>query len=498
MRNKDYQVPHLSTFPPPFPDETAYSLLTRFHLRSGMLTVNNTLDLLFGNHNMQMSADFPSFIPQLAQASRLSTDEFIASHTIAPFFRPFKTPVAYKKLVHTLASGEGYKVIAQLSLIANRIITEPHFKYCEGCVREDRTLYGVGYWHREHQLPGVSCCLKHASTLQEHKKYRKKLILPPTTTNDCMPTPSFHEVRYTTLASACLADTDTYLSEEKLHQTYLFGLKNKGFLTSCGRIRMHDFKIRLRSFWSGLLDQGLFRQLNPIDDTGNYPDTLFYNKSSSYHPIKHFLLIGFLFENWEGFLEQYNSEIRAEDSIRPEPSYSDPLAHKKQQARALLHTGKSLRYVAKNTGLSVGTIRALAEQERVPIKTRPKSIYAFEQRAIWRKLMIGQPSDNIAKVYNISTGAVEQILRSHPYLVPLRKKIRFRSKQIDSRSALELFLNSGEKVSRKDIQKEMKGRYTWLYRHDKKWLYSNIPEKQPYTYHPRKSSKTAKRRSGNG
>ena len=40
-----------------------------------------------------------------------------------------------------------------------------YLRYCPLCVEKDRQLYGESYWHRSHQLTGVSVCSKHGIKL---------------------------------------------------------------------------------------------------------------------------------------------------------------------------------------------------------------------------------------------------------------------------------------------------------------------------------------------
>jgi hypothetical protein len=93
---------------------------------------------------------------------------------------------------------------------------------------------------------------------------------------------------------------------------------------------------------------------------------------------------------------------------------------------------------------------------------------------------------DIASSFDISTGAVEQILRKHQYLKALRKNIWFYQNQKKHRNELSHYLLLNPSHSLKKIRKCCGGAYIWLYRHDKQWLIITLPAKAKRIYWPRK------------
>lgn len=427
---------------------------------------------------MQVSSDFLSVIPQLCQASHLSPVEFIEGHTILPFYRPFISRQEYKRLTACLAAKNSCQVISLLSLAANRIISEPCFKCCATCIRDDMAKHGVGYWHCTHQLPGISCCTQHAVALKKYRKGRKKLISPPNFSTTERIDTSSAAFRYAALLTDCFHDSNVHLIRERLYNTYYRGLADKSLLTECNHIRMSSLKNALYNHWWGLFRHDLLNRVNPIDKH-RYPECLFYSQESTHHPIKHLLLIGYLFGSWKIFINQYHENNDFKQAVQQSKTKIDPLAGQKQLARCLLHQGKSLRSVSSESGLSVTSLGCIAEQENVKIRTRPKSIYSHERRAIWRKLMFGESTQSIAKRFGVSVGSIELILRAHHYLIPLRKKIWFYKSLRQHQQVITDKLHENPSIRRVDIQRECKRSYTWLYRHDTKWLYNALPPEIP-------------------
>lgn len=207
-----------------------------------------------------------------------------------------------------------------------------------------------------------------------------------------------------------------------------------------------------------------------------YPDCLFYNPHSFHHPIKHLVLISALYKNWPSFVDFYRfGEIEIQQEEVSRNTFSTQLRNQKENALKALKQGESLRKVAEETGLSVRTVGIIAAKNNISISLRPYKIYKNLERTIWRKLLIGESARIIAKSYDLSTGAVELILSKHPYLISLRAKIRFFETREKYRKALITIRQKHPDFRRSDIRKLSESMYSWLYRHDKPWLYSHLP-----------------------
>ena len=180
MKTRAYQVPRLSFFPEPLPDETIYSLVNRFHLRSGLLSSRSSLRLLFGTYEIAVGAEFPSILPQISQATKMTVNQLICEHTTIPYYQRFIGNQQYEHFLSSIARGDNVQAVAQLSMVANRIQPEIMLKSCPSCVAEDQVAFGVAYWHRQHQLPGVNYCTRHAlvlnATQQLKSNSRRQLV----------------------------------------------------------------------------------------------------------------------------------------------------------------------------------------------------------------------------------------------------------------------------------------------------------------------------------
>ena len=154
----------LGSFPTPYPDELLYSVVARYHIRSGNKSFRQTHEELFETVELQpdkivLPNNLNFLISQLPQGSQLTVESLIKRNTLYPFFRSFLTPIeiySFKDLLRKKSSSS----ISQAAKISakerNKVL-----KFCPKCHQEDEQKYGEAYWHRQHQIPGMLVCLEH-------------------------------------------------------------------------------------------------------------------------------------------------------------------------------------------------------------------------------------------------------------------------------------------------------------------------------------------------
>ncbi len=158
----------LGFFPTPYPDELLYSLVARYHIRSGNKSFRQTHQELFETVELQpdkiiLPNNLNFLVSQLPQSSQLNIERLIKQNILYPFFRSFLTPVeiySFKNLLREKSSIS----IPQVAKISRRERNQV-LKFCPKCHLEDEQKYGEAYWHRQHQMPGTLICLKHQTPL---------------------------------------------------------------------------------------------------------------------------------------------------------------------------------------------------------------------------------------------------------------------------------------------------------------------------------------------
>jgi hypothetical protein len=163
----------LGFFPTPYPDEFFYSIIARYHIRSGNISFKQTNTDLLGLPSQQLGRfalpnNLNYLFKNLKLFSNQTVDYFIHSYTLYPYYVTFLTSQEawlVKDLMKTKVNRSIFEV-AKVSLTATAH-SKKFFKFCPLCLEEDTNKYGEAYWHRIHQTPGVLVCPIHGIALQD-------------------------------------------------------------------------------------------------------------------------------------------------------------------------------------------------------------------------------------------------------------------------------------------------------------------------------------------
>lgn len=245
-----------------------------------------------------------------------------------------------------------------------------------------------------------------------------------------------------------------------------------GFASHIGAMRQDKLRHALRAYWAKSASPTVQQLL--LDSS--YPETLFRAKRAQFHPLKHLLLIGMLWHSWRDFCEYAPCEC-----VTPERVGAKVLNEVETDADIirLLQQGKSLRAVSARCKRSVIYVKKLAIQNNIPVKTRAKRIFGADIALIVGLLKDGVKTQQIAREVDYSVGAVEQVLSQHPSLVEQRHQMRFNAQCHKHQNFILQALAEHPEYHRGDFQRECRASYSWLFKHDKEWLYSVMPDAVP-------------------
>ena len=159
----------LGFFPTPYPDELLYSIIARYHIRSGNISPKITLQELFGSTTIIATPDLPSSLNYLSkQIQHLfpsSVTDLIDRYTLYPFYRPFLPPQRDRLIQKSMRANIGQNIHTRAGIMASAIATPRYFRFCPQCNAGDLDRYGEIYWHRLHQITGVFICPEHSTLL---------------------------------------------------------------------------------------------------------------------------------------------------------------------------------------------------------------------------------------------------------------------------------------------------------------------------------------------
>ena len=170
-----------SYFPSPLPDESLYSLITRYRI-SLPHSNNHASQIQFGYMD---AFHHPDSIGQNASIfyqrhSEFWTDEraFLRSMTACNLYYSFLLKSVQRRFYKALQGFTG-----QVTSLLRPHLYYPNLsffgmKYCKNCITDDIKKYGVAYWHRNHCIWFVRACWKHGCQLTDIEN-KNSFELPP-------------------------------------------------------------------------------------------------------------------------------------------------------------------------------------------------------------------------------------------------------------------------------------------------------------------------------
>ena len=165
-------MPRRIRLPDPYPDETCYSILCRYAVRSGAASSSRVTAFLYGNTMPLAGLLYKPFrISDIERWGGPGSGDtpYGESHSCLPYFSVFMgydDSCLLKKCRHgmQLSPGLTKRISRKCGLMQ---IRKKRLWYCPACAAEDFREYGETYWRRLPQMPGVSYCPRHMVRLCE-------------------------------------------------------------------------------------------------------------------------------------------------------------------------------------------------------------------------------------------------------------------------------------------------------------------------------------------
>lgn len=505
----------LSFFPSPYPDEILYSILARYHIRSGNISPKLTLQELFNSSNAIATAALPcnltAIAANLSLISNITVQELIQHHTLYPFYAAFLPKERSRQVFKTMQSEYGGGIHGTVGIRASAVPVPKCFRFCPQCIQTDQEQYGELYWHRIHQVPGVLVCPDHAEVLQEssvviqgfnrHEYYAASI-------DNCVnqnAKATFSEATLQTLRllaqDACFLLTHPIPARDlnwfaKQYRTLLI---DRGLATATERVHQRELLNQFLCFYGEQVLEALDSALNP-DDEHNWLSSIVRKHRKAFHPIRHLLMIRFLGISIEEF---FKSKCRyqpfgqgpwlclnaaAEHYLKPAVTQL-AISHCCDTKKPVGTFSCSCGFVYCRTGpdqteedfrrigkiKAVGVVwqqklRQLVEVERVGLRETARRL-KVDPNTITRyvKLLNLSPrwqasneDGNLAQ----ETSSVEQS--------PLNEV------RTQYREAWQDLQQQHQGASKTALRRMAPAVYAWLYRNDRQWLEQNSPQaRQP-------------------
>lgn len=490
-------------FTDPYKDELIYSAIARYHYYTGNIDFMDTLEELFGKRSIIPSLEIGSNLDRLAKklGALYTSDYIIKMHTLYPFYSPFLSKARQMELIEDIKFKDGNGVYAKLGILAGSICKKKGIYYCPCCAKNEIEKYGEAYIHREHQLQGVYICPRDGSELKRYSIYkgnssRVEFIRLDKRLLDLSEIRVIDNIHYDKLYKISqnayyLLQTDLcQVSKEKLLEKYKNLIYKRDLATSSKRIRQRELYEEFISFYGKdflkLMDSDL-----DYNDEYNWLRVITRDLKRTVHPIRHLLLINFFNIEIDDFFNGINTEFK--------PFGKGPwLCLNKAAAHYKKTVVKDLKITEDyKTRVPVGTFTCecgfvysrkgpdKVEADRYKIG-RVKSFGKLWEDKLKRYLKEGKYG--LREISRLMECDPKTILRydallgihyfkSNDIITGDNEKVIDNNNLEKYKSCILKNIAMNPALTRTELREMCKKEYTYLYRNDKNWLFSNLPHK---------------------
>jgi hypothetical protein len=491
---------------PPFlawlADETLFSLVSRHHRLWGHSIARRTATLLFGHVRGGAHHDLPSYLGEFVNRTggvHGRVEQLAREHTLLKYYAAFISPAEVDNAVACMAGRNVAHLKLRLGILTSRFRANHPLKACEACMDDDIDTEGWAYWHLEHQYPGVWICLKHGRLLRESVfkssgVERFQWHLPSA---DCLrPLPA--EVLATVNgAETALMDfsrlvvnlvnraTLDPIDPSRLHEMYRVELNRRSWVTSGGSLRMPALA---ESYLQHVKPLRVLPELSALPESvaaaAIQVGRILRAPRSGTHPLRHLLVISWLFATPDAFWAAYQSalslatppSIDKDGSKAGQPDQvQDQDPRIERLIRLFSEPGMSVRSVSHTVGIDVATAMAWAAQAGIETGRRPKKLKTELRNAVIAELTRGSDKQAVADQAGLSIGTITRFLLTEVGLHATWVKAREDQARAAARQAWIGVLQTHAEAGTKFMRALEPRAYAWLYRNDRAWLDSQKP-----------------------
>ncbi|HML31958.1 TnsD family transposase [Sporomusa sphaeroides] len=486
----------LGFVPSPYPDEILYSVLARYHVWSMNAGYKHTLQQLFGTSSICTVIDFPSHLGRLGkllpEGTTVTIELIIEKHTLLPLFRPFLPPGRVEKVAKYMMGDQGQGVSQLIGAMPSSIPTLKYLRYCPQCLKSDFEEYGEAYWHRTHQLQGVTVCPRHLSRLSD-----SEICVSPPQNKTAFKTVSegtdldrFWKSEYLGFPHANVAQAIQWILDNKtpvlgfenIRERYLTLLQRKDLTTYRRRVRQEELAEAINGFFSPEYLKEVYSTIEYVQ-SDNWLARLLRRQRSACHPLRHVLLILFLEKTPEEFFTGCFKKI-SPFGEGPWPCLNPVCNSYRRDVISTCQISKSKEGNLVGTfSCQCGFVYARRGSDK-DFGSRYKIGRIKKFGEIWHsKLMLFFIKEKCSLRETARRLCVDPQTVKYQLAVCLAKEVSLGTTtkektevQLDSyRYQLQILIRMFPDKCRTEIRKMVPAVYTWLYRNDREWLFVNLP-----------------------
>lgn len=485
----------LTIFPNPYPDEILYSVIARYYIRCGSTSPKFTLGELFNNTNLTATVDLPcninALIKNLADFSNYKAENFIINNTLYPLYAPFMPKERAKLIYKSMGSNYGGNISNRAGIMANGVHNPKYLRFCPECFNEDMSKYGEAYWHRIHQVPGVIVCPKHNEFLLDscipwHGMNKHEFIAA--NNENCVLykiKDTFTENEFkklSTIAKDAAWILNAELRSKQLNwfrDKYIKLLFDKGLASTNGRIMQQYLLEQFKCYYGENILNYLNSNVN-ISFYDNWLSRMVRKSNEFFHPIRHILLINFLGLSAVNFF-CYKSTNKP-FGTGPWPCLNKAADHYKENV-----IGDVIITYDNKVKRPVGAFRCecgfvysrrgpdASDADKYRVGRIKKFGLVWEQKLKELSSIKNISYREIARVLNVDTKTAINQLKKLSSKDVKNDINSIKDKDLEKAEHRKRWLslkNQNSKMTKTQLRDKDKATYSWLYKHDRDWLYS--------------------------
>lgn len=484
MNSSSYSEDDTGPWPLPewLPDETFFSLASRYHLISGNRLPEHTSLALFGRKRWGYHHDFPNPLGAFVErtSGRMGSVRAIAeSRTILPYYLVHRDEVVASDAYSALSEPDAGMLKFRLGLLTSRFRANHPLRACAECMHADERRYGISYWRRRHQFPGVWVCPEHRTpllicTVKSNGVERFSWVSPSkenlnsTSLSELVPQALNRFLLLSRLAIAWGESSTSSLDHERLGHLY-----RQRALDVSGSLSRMDLAAAYCASIAPLRLIGELAGLPASKEQAQHSiNRWLFAPRGATHPIRHLSFIHWLFGDWAAFKDAYQSI--GNDPAEEIPLETAPLIlsvdPRRHEVLARLKNGQSASQAAREIGLSVQTAISWAAAEGIPTPRRPKVLTEDLYENLVAALASGVDKEDAADAHGVSVTTVTRVLRSEVGLSKRWHQARLLRAQSEARSKWIEAIRVYGILGVKTVRESEPAAYAWLYRNDLAWL----------------------------
>lgn len=305
--------------PTPYPDELLYSIIARYHIRSGNTSPKATLDDLFKSRTIYAVVDLPCHIDQLisniSPFMGLDSVQIIMENTLFPYYTAFLPNDRFNMILSSMRGNFGGDVHTRVGIMASSIKSPEFLRYCPRCHEDDRSRFGEFYWHRMHQLTGIEKCTIHNtflldSSVKLHTGNNNEFIAANIINCANKATNLYVTQEEDKVYSAISNHAEWLIKNSKLVRNsygiddgfgkrYIDSLIEMGYATVNGRVNQQRLIEDFVEFYGVKF---LFQMQSYVNSDSDWLSSMLRKQRKSTHPLRHLLFMNYLKGGIDNFI----------------------------------------------------------------------------------------------------------------------------------------------------------------------------------------------------